>query len=404
MGGIPVHRSDDPLRSGLPWAWTERVGWWPLKPIALLLVALGVLGAGRPFPAADGDVDDDGRVTRLDLRLVRSCRRVDPASEPACAAADVDADGDVDRRDLRLVARQVGLSVCNGSPALCARRYDEVAYATSHNAFATLEEGYFPPANQTFTMTRQLEDGVRALMLDAWYYDADGDGRSDGAFLCHTLPFCGNPPRRLAEGLAEIGAFLDAQRGEVVTLIFESYVAAADVAASFAEAGLLELLHVHEGGAWPTLGEMIARGERLVVLTDDRPSDADAARFPWYHYQWDALVFETPFALSPEELPDPGFSCAHNRGDPANDLFILNHFLTRTVGHPTFAELVNFDPFFIDRARECEAWHGRIPNFVTVDYYELGDLFGVVDALNGLDGRTTRKGWKRNDRRRRLGR
>jgi hypothetical protein len=147
---------------------------------------------------------------------------------------------------------------------------------------------------------------------------------------------------------------------------------------------------------------MVARGERLVVLMDDRPSDDEAARFPWYHYQWDALVFETPFALTPEELADPGFTCAHNRGDPANDLFILNHFLTRTVGHPSFAELVNFDPSFLGRARECQALYGRIPNFVTVDYYEIGDVFAVVDALNRLDGGAAPKGWKRGNGRRRL--
>jgi len=147
-------------------------------------------------------------------------------------------------------------------------------------------------------MTRQLEDGVRALMLDAWYVGAD-------VLLCHTLPFCGNPRRSLADGLGEVRDFLASHRSEVVTLLFESYAAAADVAAAFAEAGLLDDVYVHAGGEWPTLGEMIGRGERLVVLTDDRLSDAD-------------------------------------------------------------------------RARECGAFHGRIPNFVTVDYYEIGDVFDVV--------------------------
>jgi hypothetical protein len=270
---------------------------------------------------------------------------------------------------------------------LCERRFDEVAYATTHNAFATLEQNYFPPANQTFTMTRQLEDGVRALMLDVWYVDTDRDGRADGVFLCHTLPFCGNPLRSLAQGLGEIRDFLATHPGEVVTLLFESYASAADVAAAFAEAGLLDRVYVHAGGAWPTLGEMIGRGERLVVLTDDRLSDADLARFPWYHYLWDSLAFETPFSLTPEEFFDSGFSCEELRGEPENDLFILNHFLTRTIGHPSFAELVNFDPDFGERARECEAFHGRIPNFVTVDYYEIGDVFDVVAALNGLRSR-----------------
>ncbi len=355
-----------------------------MKRTLLALLALALLGGGRPVLAPDGDLDDDAFVTPRDLSLVRACRGVDPTAGPGCAAADVDADGDVDVADRVLVAREMGLRVCNGSPLLCERAFDQVAYATTHNAFATVEGRYFPASNQTFGMPRQLADGVRALMLDAWYFDADRDGRLDGVFLCHTLPFCGVPRRRLADGLAEVRAFLEAHRGEVVTLLFESYVAAADVAAAFEEAGLLELVHVHDDGGWPTLAEMIERGERLVVLTDDRLSAADRARYPWYHYLWDVLAFETPFELAPEEFPDPGFTCEDLRGDPANDLFILNHFLTRTVGHPSLAELVNFDPFFAERARECEAFHGRIPNFVTVDFYEIGDVFDVVDALNGL--------------------
>jgi hypothetical protein len=350
-----------------PWVAPPREGW-----------------ADRPLPAEDGDLDDDGRVTPLDLFLVRACAGA-AAGAPGCAAADLDGDGDVDPRDLARVARQMGLPVCNGSPVLCERRFDEVAYATTHNAFATLEQIYFPPANQTFTMTRQLEDGVRALMLDVWYVDTDRDGRADGVFLCHTLPFCGNPRRSLADGLAEVRDFLASHPGEVVTLLFESYVAAADVAAAFAEVGLLDQVYVHAGGAWPTLGEMLERGERLVVLTDDRLSDADRARFPWYHYLWDSLAFETPFSLTPAEFFAAGFTCEDLRGEPTNDLFILNHFLTDTIGHPSFAELVNFNPEFLERARECEAFHGRIPNFVTVDYYEIGDVFDVVAALNGLD-------------------
>jgi hypothetical protein len=222
-------------------------------------------------------------------------------------------------------------------------------------------------------------------MLDVWYVDTDRDGRADGVFLCHTLPFCGNPRRSLADGLAEVRDFLASHPGEVVTLLFESYVAAADVAAAFAEVGLLGQVYVHAGGAWPTLGEMLERGERLVVLTDDRLSDADRARFPWYHYLWDSLAFETPFSLTPAEFFAAGFTCEDLRGEPTNDLFILNHFLTDTIGHPSFAELVNFNPEFLERARECEAFHGRIPNFVTVDYYEIGDVFDVVAALNGLD-------------------
>src|SRR5690606_18913434 len=105
---------------------------------------------------------------------------------------------------------------------------------------------------------------------------------------------------------------------------------------------------------------------------------------PWYHHLWAAFAFETPFqAATPDE-----FTCADLRGEPGNDLFILNHFLTQNVGAPFFAELVNHDPLLGTRARECWAFQGRIPNFVTVDFYEIGDVLRGVNLLNYLWGQT----------------
>ena len=66
----------------LPWVAPPREGW-----------------ADRPLPAEDGDLDDDGRVTPLDLFRVRACAGA-AAGAPSCAAADLDGDGDVDPRDL----------------------------------------------------------------------------------------------------------------------------------------------------------------------------------------------------------------------------------------------------------------------------------------------------------------
>ena len=72
-------------------------------------------------------------------------------------------------------------------------------------------------------------------------------------------------------------------------------------------------------------------------------------------------------------------------GDTANSLFLLNHFLTATLGgKPEFAEMVNYNPLFVDRARQCEEEGNTLPNFVAVDFYDIGDLFAVVDALNGF--------------------
>jgi hypothetical protein len=78
------------------------------------------------------------------------------------------------------------------------------------------------------------------------------------------------------------------------------------------------------------------------------------------------------------------FSCDPNRGDTANALFIFNNFLTAPFATEASAELVNPNPFLIDRARGCETESGDFPNFITVDFYEIGDVLAVTDALNGF--------------------
>ena len=255
---------------------------------------------------------------------------------------------------------------CNGARELCDRRYDEVAYATTHNAMSNAEDGFLGP-NQQFSVARQLEDGVRGLMLDTHYAD---DGT---ASLCHA--YCALGQRPLVAGLGEIRDFLERHPHEVVTIIFESYVSANDTRAAFAAAGLLDLVHAQPvADPWPTLADLIAADHRLVVFTD-----SGGGSHPWYHHVWN-YAFETHYSFaSPAAL-----SCAPNRGNPANRLFILNHFLTQLFGSRALAEQINHDPLFIDRARSCMAANGHLPNFVTVDFHDIGDVFAVVDALNGL--------------------
>lgn len=267
------------------------------------------------------------------------------------------------REDLLCLPSVIDDDLCNGSTALCTRRYDQVAYATTHNAMTNADEGWTFP-NQQHGISRQLDDGIRALMLDTHYFQGETD-------LCHA--YCELGHERLADGLAKIKRFLDRRPNDVVSIIFEAYVDEADVADAFDEAGLLDYLHEQPvDQPWPTLRELIDAGTRLVVFTDERGDE------PWHHYVWD-YASETPFSF---ERPSD-FTCAPNRGNPNNGLFILNHFLTQIVGSADLARQVNFDPLFVDRALQCQDERNRLPNFVTVDFYDIGDVFHVVNALNG---------------------
>lgn len=282
------------------------------------------------------------------------------------AAIDSGSDAGMDAGPL--CESPVGLPdplVCNGHAALCDRGFDAVAYPTTHNAMSTEEEGWTPP-NQGSRLWQQLEDGVRGFMLDT--YEDGGE-----TVLCHVVCPLGSRP--LGDALADLRAFMDCHPAEVLTLILEAHIDEARTAAAFEAAGLLPYLHEQPLGApWPTLREMIESGRRMVVFTES----ADVT-LPWYHhaysYGWDNDYANT----TPADL-----DCVPNRGSGDNDVFILNHFLTAPVAMPSLAEMINHDPFFIERARACETEAGQLPNFITVDFYEVGDLFAVVDALNGV--------------------
>lgn len=223
--------------------------------------------------------------------------------------------------------------------------------------------------NQNNAITTQLNDGVRGLMLDV--HDHEGTPH-----LCHGPCVLGKKP--LVDGLKELERWMSTHPRDVVTIIFEMYVSAKDVAAAFQASGLDQLVFAQpQGSPWPTLQALIDGKRRLIVFTDKGGNSSD---YPWYHDVW-KYCWETHYsAKSPSD-----FSCDKNRGDKANSLFIFNHFLTNPVALPKHAEEVNVNPLLQDRVDQCRKESGRFPNFITVDFYDVGDAKAVVDGLNAKE-------------------
>ena len=258
--------------------------------------------------------------------------------------------------------------LCNGAAELCERRVDQVAFAGTHNAMSNADEGWIAP-NQTHAPSQQLADGVRVIVFDTHPLDDGTPG------LCHGYCSLGSKP--LVDGLVELRTFLDANPREVVVLIFEAYVPESDVETTFAASGLATYAYAGSSDPWPTLGELIAANTRLIVFTDDA-----TATLPWHRYSYTSMWENAYHAESPEELQA---QCDVDRGDRSFPLWTLNHFLTAPLASADLAETVNFDPFFQDRVRACMAETGDFPNFVLVDFYELGDVHAVVASLNELE-------------------
>lgn len=255
---------------------------------------------------------------------------------------------------------------CNGILGLCDLRFDQVIFPTTHNANSSHEQGYLFP-NQGPRLRRQLDDGVRGLMLDLH--------KRDGKLLfCHGPCALGN--QDLVEGLVEIRGFLDAHPNEVLAFLMEpSGVNATEIKGAFEAADLAKYCLPHAVGApWPTLGTMVAQNQRVVVLTDQ-----DTGGVPWLLPMW-TLMWDNDWSNWRVE----DFNCDCNRGKVVNGLFNLNQFISNPLPFPGNAEIANAGAGLYQRVMDCWETTGRTPNFITVDNYQIGDLFDVTGRLNAL--------------------
>jgi hypothetical protein len=254
---------------------------------------------------------------------------------------------------------------CNGHEILCDRRFDEVVFPATHNAMSNADEPWFAP-NQEHGIARQLQDGIRALLLDTYVWKG-------GLYLCHGLCEVGNRP--LVDGLRDIAGFLRGNPHEVVALLIEDHVSPAETERAFADSGLLASTYVHRAGTvWPTLRALIDSGRRVLVTAENQRST-----LPWYHHLWD-VASDTPYAFKNAQE----FSCRANRGMIGNDLFLLNHWLENPLASSLLSRTANARTLLLERAQACQRERGKLPNFVAVNHYATGDLFAVVRQLNGL--------------------
>jgi hypothetical protein len=303
-----------------------------------------------------------------------------------------------------------GTAKCNGHVELCSRAYNQVAYAATHNSMDTVADGFTSP-DQERSIADQLAGGIRAFLVDA-YTGTPGTGRvctdptplliaqlirdkgqaavdqllqlrstepcpapggpTAGVYLCHS--FCELGAVKFDDQLASIRTFLGENPNDVVTLILEDYAPAEDIMSSFRAANLdAQMLRHQPGDPWPTLAEMKARGTRLVVFSQNQGGAAPGLLDAFQEMN------ETPYTFQSAGE----FSCALHRGPAQASLFLLNHWIDAGDKRAA-AQVVNQYAVLDARANQCATERGHMPNFVAVNFAEVGDLLRVVDDLNGV--------------------
>jgi hypothetical protein len=315
------------------------------------------------------------------------------------------------------------LGSCNGHVQLCDRALAQVALPATHNAMSVPLPGWYS-SEQERPIADQLRDGIRGLLIDTHYADRlpNGKRRTDfasheelvrqakqdgvssaavdaaqrirdrlgfagqgtrGMYLCHT--FCELGATSLRSVLDDIHDFLVAHPDEVLVVINQDYVTPADFVKAVDDAGLGGLVY---GGpitdSEPTLRAMVDSDHRVVFLAENHAGGA-----PWYRPAYESITEETPYTFSKvAQLTDPkrlAASCKPNRGPDRAPLFLVNHWIsTDPIPRPSDAAKVNaYDPL-LARMRDCQRIRDHLPNLVAVNFYRTGDIFKVVDALNGV--------------------
>ncbi|MBB4661266.1 hypothetical protein [Conexibacter arvalis] len=299
---------------------------------------------------------------------------------------------------------------CNGARAYCDLRLDQYTFAGTHNSYSAAQEPGWLIPNQRFGIARQLDDGIRAFLLDVHVGEqtdqlvrtdlrAEGMNRNKvtraigadnvaladrliaraGAgtlrgrrelFLCHTLCELGAAP-----ALAQMRAYarwLDRHPGEVLLFMLEPYVPPRQIVQLFRRAGLLDDVWTLDRQApLPTLGDLVRADRRLLVFTE-----ADGGAPPWYMKAW-SFFQDTPLgATKASEL-----RCRRQRGDADSPLLLVNHWIDAFPPSPRANREIG-GAFLERRLDRCARERDMQPNVVAVDFHQTS---GVVEAASALN-------------------
>jgi hypothetical protein len=265
---------------------------------------------------------------------------------------------------------------------------------TSHNSFASLEDGWTVHPIQQYDYIHQFYYGVRGFMIDVYK-------EHDELVLLHNSDFKGyagisssvTKTFFLEDFLRGIKNLLDKHEKSVITIIIENVgVSQKEISTSIKKVNLEDyLLLKNPNDKSLTFGEMRKNNQRLLMLAENGHKTENGIYSTSYYK-------ETTYALEDDQ------SCIdrnENRvpfADPKVKVFILNHFFKKSCASPAesfygISSIINAAKVtcsnandynqIIERANSCLKINNK-PVFIAVDFIEQGNNGGALKAVSDL--------------------
>ena len=277
---------------------------------------------------------------------------------------------------------------CNGLDSNCDMRVNDLLYATVHNAM----HDTIPFQNHNAPLEEALVAGYRGLMLDVC--KCDGELR-----FCHGS--CNIGKRDIESVITNIVSFLDNNPKDVIIIDFEMSTGDPTPAELWSVMSSVPRLdnkvYQYANSEWPTLGAMTEAGKQIIAFQHNGPdcpvnsgsSGCSQKIYDFFDYtmgtDWD---YDTV-----SDIEDFETSCQIKRGaNGKRQFYSVNNFVTNFFGPSApSSTIVNQKKFLMERVHNCAKEMVAEPNFINIDYWQLGDVPGFVNEENAARAMRGRK-------------
>lgn len=273
---------------------------------------------------------------------------------------------------------------CNGWPEFCTRSYSNITMVAAHNS--PFVQANNAASNQELPVRTQLNDGIRMLQFQV--HDLNGT-----LHMCHTTcDLLDAGP--LVDYLTTVVEWMQDNPYDVLTILMgnSDVLPPQRFVDPIRNSGLLNYVYTTPTVPmpledWPTLGEMLLTNQRAVVMLD---YEADQEQIPWLLDEF-SQMWETPFSPTDRDFPCTAQRPPDRPRDVRQDrMYMANHNLNveialagisldipaYTILNETNA-ISGYGSVGAASGNCTEDWD-RPPNFLLVDYYNLGNFNGSV--------------------------